>query len=235
MNEPGLLPTPPALLGLSSMAVRPLLTELAARLGSTPGLPVRFEAAGGVETARRIRAGARADVAVLGADALAALHREGHLATTPLPLWDSETVAAVPDTTAARPLATPEDLYDLLLSARTVAHSTGPSGTALLDLLDRLGLTGRLTLRQTPPGVPVATLLRDGTADLAFQQRSELTGHPGIHLLGPLPGPTAITTTFSAAVLATSPHPTEARHLLRLLAADEASPRTHGLSPHRPR
>ncbi|MFI5530072.1 substrate-binding domain-containing protein [Kitasatospora sp. NPDC051853] len=225
----------PALLGLSSMAVRPLLAELSERLGAAHGLAVRFEAAGGVETARRIRAAARADVAVLASDALTALHHEGRLVTPPLPLWDSETVAAVPATAPARPLATPGDLRALLLSASAVAHSTGPSGTALLALLHRLGLVGRLTLRQAPPGVPVAALLRDGTADLAFQQRSELTGHPGIRLLGPLPGPTAITSTFSAAVLATSPHPAAARRLLALLAADDVSHLTHGMRSHQPR
>lgn len=220
-----------ALLGLCSMAVRPLLDTLAAG-----GLPARFDAAGGVETARRIRAGARADLAVLADDALAALHRDDLLATPPLPLWDSETVAAVPaGATTLGPLDTVEDLRALLGAATAVAHSTGPSGTALLALLDRLGLTGRLTLRQAPPGVPVAALLLDGTADLAFQQRSELADRPGVHLLGPLPGRTAITSTFSAAVLATSPHPTRARRLLAELRSDAASATAlaQGLRPHR--
>ncbi|MFJ8044133.1 molybdate ABC transporter substrate-binding protein [Kitasatospora sp. NPDC096147] len=220
----------PTLLGLSSMAVRPLLDALTATLAAA-GLPVRFEAAGGVETARRIRAGARADLAVLAHDALTALHRDGLLATVPLPLWDSDTVAAVPAAHPARPLDSPADLRTLLLSATAVAHSTGPSGTALLALVGRLGLTGRLTLRQTPPGVPVAALLADGTADLAFQQQSELAGHPGVRLLGRLPGDTAITSTFSAAVLATAPDPERARRLLPLLAADGASARAHGLRP----
>ncbi|GLW54782.1 substrate-binding domain-containing protein [Kitasatospora phosalacinea] len=223
------------LLALTSMAVRPVLADLA------PLLPpaVRFEAAGGVETARRIRDGASADLAVLAADALAALHAEG-LAGAPRPLWDSATVAAVPADAPPAALDTVADLRALLTTARTVAHSTGPSGTALLALVDRLGLAGRVRLLQAPPGTPAGTLLADGRADLAFQQHSELAGLPGVRVLGPLPGDTAITSTFAAAVLTASPRPGPARallDLLGLLASDAAAPAAlaRGMRPHVPR
>ncbi|WP_245194716.1 molybdate ABC transporter substrate-binding protein [Kitasatospora phosalacinea] len=204
------------LLALTSMAVRPVLADLAPLLP-----PVRFEAAGGVEVARRIRAGATADLAVLAADALAALHAEG-LAEAPRPLWDSETVAAVAAGAPPAALESADDLRALLTSARAVAHSTGPSGTALRALLDRLGLADRVHLVQAPPGTPAGTLLADGRADLAFQQHSELAGLPGVRILGPLPGDTAITSTFAAAVLTTAPRPERARALLDLLASGTA-------------
>ncbi|QKW24651.1 substrate-binding domain-containing protein [Kitasatospora sp. NA04385] len=213
------------------MAVRPVLADLAPLLPS-----VRCEAAGGVEVARRIRDGASADLAVLAADALAALHAEG-LVGTPRPLWDSETVAAVPADAPPAALDTVDDLRALLTAARAVAHSTGPSGTALRALLDRLGLRGRVHLVQAPPGTPAGSLLADGRADLAFQQHSELAGLPGVRLLGPLPGDTAITSTFAAAVLATAPHPGPARALLDRLASDAAAATAlaRGMRPHRRR
>ncbi|RKE23338.1 substrate-binding domain-containing protein [Streptomyces sp. TLI_171] len=209
------------LTALSSMAVRPALAGLAPLLRQA-GLRVRFEAGGGVDVARRIRDGAVADLAVLAADALAALHAEG-LVTPPVPLWDSDTVAAVPAAAPPTALATVDDLRALLRSATAVAHSTGPSGTALRALVDRLGLTAHVRLVQAPPGTPAGALVTDGRATVAVQQRSELAALPGVRVLGPLPGDAAITSTFAAAVLTTAPRPVAARTLLDLLVSTEAS------------
>ncbi|MEY9872021.1 molybdate transport system substrate-binding protein [Streptacidiphilus sp. MAP12-33] len=220
--------------GLSSMATRLLLAELSERLRLTHALPVRFDSAGGVDIARRVRAGAAADVLVLADDALAALAAEGHVrADTVRPLWVSQVVAAVPAGAPAPALATEADLRAALLTAQHIAYSTGPSGTAVLDLITRLGLTDQLTdrLLQAPPGVPVGTLLASGAADLAFQQHSELMNLPAVTILGPLPGTTAIESTFSGAVLTTSARPSRAADLLTLLtsAASARTAHSHGM------
>lgn len=216
------------MIGLSSMATRPILAELSQWIGRAHGIAVRFGSAGGVEVARRVREGLVADVLVLADDALAALAVEGQvLAGTVRPLWISPVVAAVPqDAAAAVPdLDSPAGLRNALLTARRIAYSTGPSGTAVLDLIARLGLADTLRERlvQAPPGVPVGSMLASGDADLAFQQHSELMGLPGVGVIGPLPGDAAITSTFSGAVMATSSRPTRALDVLALLGTDEAS------------
>ncbi|MFD8013025.1 substrate-binding domain-containing protein [Streptomyces sp. NPDC058955] len=214
------------LVGLSSMATRPILADLAEHLRLAHGTPVCFESAGGVEIARRVREGAEADLLVLAAGALAALEREGRvLPGSVRPLWISQVVAAVPADAPAPALGSVADLRAALTSARSVAYSTGPSGTALLDLLDRLGLADALADRlvQAPPGVPAGSLLSSGRADLAFQQHSELMDLPGVTVLGPLPGDTAITSVFGGGVLASSADPGRARAVLGLLASEEAS------------
>ncbi|MFF8909725.1 substrate-binding domain-containing protein [Streptomyces olivaceoviridis] len=125
-----------------------------------------------------------------------------------------------------------------LLSAERIAYSTGPSGTALLELIGRLGLAEALSgwLVRAPPGVPAGSLLSSGRADLAFQQRSELTGLPGV-VVGPLPGDTAIDSVFSGAVPASSARPDRAREVLDLLGSDAASgiARTRGMRAVGPR
>ncbi|MEU5219671.1 substrate-binding domain-containing protein [Streptomyces sp. NPDC020807] len=218
--------TAPEISGLSSMATRPVLAELSAHIRHAHGLAVRFESAGGVEVARRVREGAGADVLVLAAGALAALAEEGHVVPdTVRPLWISQVVAAVPEGTAPPALATEADLGAALLAARRIAYSTGPSGTALVGLIARLGLTEALgdRLVQAPPGVPAGTLLASGEADLAFQQHSELMDLPGVLVVGPLPGDTAIDSLFSGGVLAASGRPDRARDVLDLLASPEAA------------
>ncbi|MFF8617418.1 substrate-binding domain-containing protein [Streptomyces sp. NPDC015350] len=212
--------------GLSSMATRPILAELSEHIRLAHRIPVRFEAAGGVETARRVREGAEADLLVLADGALAALEKEGHLlAGTVRPLWISQVVTAVPEGTPVPALGSESDLRAALLSAERIAYSTGPSGTALIDLIGRLDLTDTLRHRliQAAPGVPVGSLLSSGQADLAFQQHSELMDLPGVVVVGPLPGDTAINSLFSGGVLTSSTQPVRAREVLDLLGSDTAS------------
>lgn len=208
------------------MATRSILAEVCGSIRLTHGIEVRFESAGGVEIARRVREGAEADLVVLAAGALAALEGQGHLvAGTARPLWISQVVAAVPAGAPVPELDSESDLRAALLSAKTIAYSTGPSGTALVDLISRMTLTDTLADRlvQAPPGVPAGSLLSSGHADLAFQQHSELMDLPGVVVAGPLPGDTAISSTFSAGVLATSTAPGPAREVLDLLGSDAAS------------
>jgi molybdate transport system substrate-binding protein len=212
--------------GLSSMATRPILAELSEHIRLAHGIAVRFASAGGVDIARRVREGAEADLLVLADGALADLDRAGHLVRgTARPLWISQVVAAVPEGTPVPELDAEPDLRTALLSAKRIAYSTGPSGTALLGLIDRLGLAGTLADRlvQAPPGVPAGSLLSSGQADLAFQQHSELMDLPGVVIAGPLPGDTAIDSAFSGAVLATSAQPGRALEVLDLLGSDTAA------------
>ena len=76
-----------------------------------------------------------------------------------------------------------------MLDARRICYSTGPSGDHLKALCETWGLANSVLARAlvAPPGVPVATLVANGDADLGFQQLSELIGQPGIEIAGPLP------------------------------------------------
>ncbi|MET7608668.1 substrate-binding domain-containing protein [Streptomyces avermitilis] len=211
---------------LSSMATRLIMADLADHIRLDHGIPVRFESAGGVEVARRVREGAEADVLVLAEGALAGLEREGHLlAGSVRPLWVSHVVAAAPEGTPVPALRSESDLRAALLTAKRVAYSTGPSGTALVDLITRLDLANMLRDRlvQAPPGVPVGSLLASGEADLAFQQHSELMDLPGVVIIGPLPGSTQISSTFGGGVLAASSQPRRACEVLGVLGSAAAS------------
>src|SRR4051794_40300240 len=64
--------------GLSSMATRQILAELARAYEARTGQPVAFRSLGGVEAARLVRAGEPADV-VLASTVIERLEAEGHL------------------------------------------------------------------------------------------------------------------------------------------------------------
>ncbi len=210
------------LCGISSMATRLLLNELALAFQAHSGVPVVFESVGGVDAAKRVAAGEVFDVVVLAADAITRLAVSGAvLAETATPLVTSAVAIAVRTGTAAPDISNEDALCHAVLAARNIGYSTGPSGTALLALFARWGITHQINDRliQAPPGVPVGALVARGEVALAFQQLSELMNVDGVAVIGTMPGPIAIITTFSAALCRTSSQPGEARKLLTYLAS----------------
>lgn len=225
-----------AIRGISSMATRRILAELAGAYRRRSGVAVEFESVGGVDAARRVRSGEPFDVTVLAADAIDGLVASGHvLAGSRVDLVRSGVAIAVRADAARPDVATADALRRAVLAARTVGYSTGPSGAALLALLDRWGIAEavRDRLVQAPAGVPVGTLVARGEVELGFQQSSELQHLPGIALLGPMPPGAEIVTIFSGGVCAASTRPAAARALLDFMrspAAAEAA-RRHGMDP----
>jgi molybdate transport system substrate-binding protein len=229
---------PPRLTGISSMATRALLADLAVQARQRGGVEIAFESVGGVDAARRVASGEAFDVVVLAADAIDKLQAAGKLlAGSRTDLVHSGVAVAVRRGAPRPDIGSADALRQALLAARSIGYSTGPSGTALLQLFEQWGLAEALRARtvQAPPGVPVGALVARGEVELGFQQRSELMFLDGIDLLGPLPPEAQIVTTFSAAVCSTSAHPAAARELVSLLAAPDtaALKRRHGMEPAR--
>lgn len=208
--------------GISSMATRPLLNELALAYQAHSGVAVAFESMGGVDAAKRVAAGEVFDVVVLAADAVTRLAASGAvLAETATPLVTSAVAIAVRTGTAAPDITSENALRHAVLAAHNIGYSTGPSGTALLALFDRWGITDQIRSRlvQAPPGVPVGALVARGEVALGFQQLSELMNLEGVTVIGAMPAPIEIVTTFSAAVCRTCVQPEQARQLLVYLAS----------------
>ena len=208
--------------GISSMATRQLLAELARVNASAGGTPLALESVGGVDAARRVQAGEHFDVVFLASDAIAKLIASGHvLANSCVDLLRSQVAVAVKVGAPVPSIATELAVRQAVLSAASIGYSTGPSGTALLALFERWGIMAdvRGKLRQAPAGVPVAAMLASGDVALGFQQRSEMSDAPGIRVIGDLPAEIAIVTIFSGGVCSASKRGDEARALLSAFAA----------------
>jgi len=222
--------------GISSMATRQVLNELAKAYEQRSGRPVAVESVGGVDAARRVAAGEHFDFVVLAADAIDKLAASGQVvAGSRVDLVDSGVAIAV-KTGAPRPDVSTEDaLKRSVLAAATVGYSTGPSGVALVKLFERWGIAQELQGRlvQAPPGVPVGSLVARGDVALGFQQLSELIHLEGITIVGPMPAAVQITTTFSGAVCTASPQAGDVRALLAFMASPEAeaAKRRNGMEP----
>ena len=215
------------------MATRHVLSDLAAAAAEAGLARVEIESVGGVEAAARVAAGERFDLVFLASGALAKLAASGHVdASTVTPLVLSQVAVAVPAAGVEGPAHKPEGaafadaakLREALVQAPRIGYSTGPSGAALVAMIDAWGLGDELKERlvQARPGVPVAKLLAAGEVDLGFQQLSELVGQPGIDILGVMPADCAIDTVFSGAVAADASDRAPAAQVLAFMASAAA-------------
>ena len=219
---------------ISSMATRHVLADLSSAAVAA-GLPeVQFESVGGVNAAQRVADGEQLDHVFLDLGALQRLDASGHvLAGSVTSLMLSQVAVATPSDSNAPEThhggyAFPDavGLRVALQQAGRIGYSTGPSGAALVNLIESWGMVEELKGRlvQARPGIPVARSLAESEVDLGFQQFSELVGQPGVRILGLLPPDCAIDTVFGGAVATVSGNPAAAIDVLRFFASEAAAP-----------
>lgn len=222
--------------GISSMATRLLLSELAEGFTQRSGVHVAMESVGGVDAAKRVQAGEAFDVVILASDAMDKLIASGHvLAGSKVDLVTSGVAVAVHAGAPQPDISSEDTVRAAVLAAPTLSYSTGPSGVALARLFERWGIADEIKSRivQAPPGVPVGSLVARGDVALGFQQLSELLNVEGIALLGPLPPAIQITTTFSAGICTGSAQADAVRVMLDDMNAPQAAAakRRQGMEP----
>ena len=229
---------PKPITGISSMAMRDVLAELANAYTRRSAQPVSVVSVGGVEAVRRVYEGEAFDFVVLAADALERLAYEGRVDPGSRTDLARSGVAIAVVAGAPRPDITSESaVRDAVLRARAVGYSTGPSGALVVRLFERWGITDAIAPRmlQASPGIPVGTLVARGDVELGFQQLSELMHLPGLDVVGLLPAEIQAVTVFSGAVCTASNRRAAADALLAFLASAEAdaAKRRHGMEPAR--
>lgn len=220
--------------GISSMATRQILSDLAQDYARLAGQAVTVESVGGVDALRRVQAGEAFDWVALAREAIERLIASGHvLPGSRVDIANSPVAVAVRSGAPRPDVATPDALRQAVLSARSVGYSTGPSGAHLERLFEQWGISRQLAGRlvQAPPGVPVGTLVARGEVELGFQQLGELMHLHGVDVLGTLPAAIACITTFSAGVCAGTARADAVRALLDYMisAASAAAKRRHGM------
>lgn len=220
--------------GISSMATRLVLGELAQAFEQRSGVRVLIESEGGVDAARRVQAGEAFDVVFLASEAIDKLITAGRVITgSRVDLVRSGVAVAVRAGAPQPDIASEDAVRQAVLAARSISYSTGPSGVALARLFERWGIAqeikGRLV--QASPGIPVGLLVARGQVELGFQQLSELMPLEGITIVGPLPPAIQIVTTFSAGICTASDQAEAVRAMLVDMNTPEAAviKRRHGM------
>jgi molybdate transport system substrate-binding protein len=108
----------------------------------------------------------------------------------------------------------------VLLAAKSVGYSTGPSGAYLAALFESMGIGG--DIRRSRAKYRSAQSSGRSSPDIGFQQMSELLHVDSINVIGPLPAEIQHTTDISCEIAAAPEEPDGARALVEFLAAPTA-------------
>jgi molybdate transport system substrate-binding protein len=185
---------------------------------------------------KELEAGAGGDLAILTAEAIDDLIKEGKVvAGSRVDLARSGIGVAVRKGAPKPDIGSSDALRRVLLAAKSVAHSkTGMSGIYFPTVLARLGIADEMKPKiVTPePGTPVGEVVAKGGAEIGVQQISELLPVAGIEIVGPLPAALQRITIFSAGVLVAAKEPDAARALVQFVAtASRPLLKDKGLEP----
>ena len=216
------------------MATRQILTALSQRYEEKTGQSVAIQAMGGVDAARAVREGQSTDIVILASDVMTKLQTEGFIAAGSIQgIARSGMAIAVRAGTPHPDIASAGAVRQAIAAAQKIGYSTGPSGDHLIRLCETWGLADAGRLVKAPPGIPVASLVAQGQADLGFQQLSELMHVQGIEIVGPLPPEIQATTIFAAGIATASRQPEDARALIAFFASPDTADvkRAQGMDP----
>jgi molybdate transport system substrate-binding protein len=219
---------------LSSGAIKETLTELAPQFEKASGHKLAITWAGTVDIKKKIAAGETYDLVICASPEMETFIKDGKItANSKVDLVRSSIGVAV-KAGAPKPDVTSGDaLKQALLAAKSIGYSTGPSGVYLQSLFEKMGIADQIKAKAkvTTPGVPVATFIRNGDAEIGFQQVSELIHEQGIDFIGPIPAEVQKVTVFSSGVHVASKEQIGAKALQKFLNAPAAAPviKKHGL------
>jgi molybdate transport system substrate-binding protein len=223
-----------AVTGITSMATRHVLAELAEEYERRTEQRVVVESVGGVDAAKRVREGEPFDFVVLATQAMDELVAANRLdGTTRVDIARSGLAIARPAGARRIDLDTEAAIRDAVLAARSIGYSTGPSGRHVMRLFVHWGIAETVASRmlEAPPGIAVGTLVARGDAEIGFQQLSELIHVGGIEVCDSLPPEVQLVTAFAGAVCRSSTYRAEASALLAFFTLPEARAvkRRHGM------
>ena len=121
-------------------------------------------------------------------------------------------------------ISTPDALKRALLAAKTVAYSDSASGVYVsTEMFPKLGIAEEMKDKARKiPATPVGEIVAHGTAEIGFQQMSELKPVAGIDIVGPLPDELQKITVFSAGIATVSKQPEAGKALIKFLASPAA-------------
>jgi molybdate transport system substrate-binding protein len=221
---------------LASGAVKEAYAELVPQFEKASGHKVAITWAGTVDIKKKVQAGEVYDVVIIASPEMDGFLKDGKIAAgTKVDLVKSGVGVAVKAGAPKPDLSSGEALKKTLLAAKSVGYSQGPSGSYMMSLFDKLGIADQIKAKAkvTQPGVPVASLLRSGEAEIGFQQVSELIHEQGINFVGALPSDVQRITTFSGGIPPGSKEKDAAKALQTFLTAKDRADtlKKHGLSP----
>src|SRR5450759_1799638 len=212
---------------ISTPALSEVWTELKPKFEATGHKITLVSLASGAIT-KKVMEGETADVLFSTTGGIETLAKDGKVvAGTGTAIANSGMGVAVLKGAPKPDISTPEKFKQALINAKAVAYTDpaggGASGAHFAKVLEQLGIAKEINAKaKLARGVPSASFVAKGEADIAIQQIPELLGVQGVELVGPLPGDLQNVTPFAGGVHVSSANPDAGRALIKFLQSPDA-------------
>ena len=221
---------------LATGATKEIVLELIPQFEKSTGHKVVATWTGTAGIRKRISDGEIYDLVIVGAPVIDSFIAQGKVASGSRTELMKSAVGVAVRAGAPKPnIGSSEAVKAMLLAAKSIGYSTGPSGDHVVSLIGRFGIAEQIKpkLKQVPTGVRMETIIATGEAEIGFQQISELIRAPGIDYVGPLPPDIQKITVYSAGIHANAKQPEAAKALINALTAGDAARviKHHGMEP----
>src|SRR5689334_5097181 len=221
---------------LASNALRSALQDIAPQFEQASGHKLVMTSGSTSTLTASIDKGAPFDVTIMGADALDNLTKRGTLAGPRLDVARSGIGVAYRKGAPKPDISTAAALKAALVDAKSVSFNPqGLSGTHMLAVIDKMGISAEVRSKLKIPAVSAAEDVAKGLAELGMTQSSEILPHAaeGAELAGPLPPEVQLYTAFSIALGVNAQQPDAAKALIAFLRAPALVPviKAKGLEP----
>jgi len=176
------------------------------------------------------------DLVLLSPEALGELAKAGKVAGgTITPAFRSRVGVAVRAGAPKPDIGTAEAFKKALLDAKSIGHSTGPSGEYFSTvLIQRLGIADALKPKiKVVRGMPVAVAVANSEVEIGIHQIAELMPVPGIDIVGALPPELQTTLIYATGIAIHARQPDAANALVKFLSVESSVPviRKNGMDP----
>jgi molybdate transport system substrate-binding protein len=211
---------------LSTQATEQACRELLPQFEKAFGHKVTITYTGTLDAKKRIAAGEAFDLLIMASPDIDAFIKSGTLAPgSRIDIAKSGVGIGVRAGAPKPDIGTTDAFKKVLLAAKSIGYSTGPSGNYVIGLFERLGIADQIKpkLKQTPTGVFVGTIVANGEVEIGIQQVSEMSHFAGVDYVGPLPADIQKMTIFASGVAANAKQPEAAKAMVKFITAPEAA------------
>jgi molybdate transport system substrate-binding protein len=221
---------------LASNAFKPAFQDIAPQFEQASGhkLVATYGSTGNLRAT--VGKGTPFDVILIGTSALDELIKQGKVAGSPHRMARSGIGVSYRNGAPKPDVGTNAALKSALLAARSISFNPqGLSGSHMLTVIDRLGITSELKPKLKMPAVSASEDVAEGLAELGVTQVSEILGFTkiGAALAGPLPPELQLYTDYSVMLGANAQQREGAQALIDFLSAPALVPllKATGLEP----
>lgn len=223
---------------LVSNGLKAVVVDLQPKAEQAAGRPLAMEFGTTASLKQKIEGGERFDAALITADAIDALAKEGKIAADSRAELARAGIGVGIRAGAPKPdIATPDALKRSLLAAKSITYARdGASRVQLTKMFEQMGIAPAVTPKVALEGGSARSAARvaSGQSDMLLTLVSEILPAPGVELVGPLPEQLQSYIYFKGGVSPQARHAESARTLIRFFTAPAAAPvfKAKGMETH---